>query len=81
MDTVLLLTLLLAVLAIIVLVLLGLRRGGAQAAPGDETRLQRAFPYEGMIIGFEEIGDGRDARGPFRAIAFAFRASSARSHP
>lgn len=72
MDTVLLLVLLLAILAIIALVLLGTRRGGGQVAVRDETRLQRAYPYRGMIVGFEEVGDGRDARGAFRAIDFAF---------
>ena len=72
MDTVLILVLILAILAIVVLVLLGTRRGGGQVAPRDESRLQRAFPYQGMIVGFEEIGDGRDTRGAFRAIDFAF---------
>ena len=72
MDTALLLVLLLAILAIVVLLLLSMRRGGGQGSPRDESRLQRAFPYQGMIIGFEEIGDGRDTRGAFRAIDFAF---------
>lgn len=72
MDTVILLALLLAVAAIATLVLLGLRRGGGPVAAGDEARLQRAYPYHGMIVGFEEGEGGRDGRGPFRAIDFAF---------
>lgn len=72
MDTVVLLVLLLAVVAIVVLLLVGLRRGTAQVAPSDEARLQRAFPYEGMIVGFEEVGDGRDGRGAYRLLDFAF---------
>lgn len=72
MDTVLLLVLLLAIVVIVMLLLVGMRRGGAQVAASDEARVQQAFPYEGMIVGFEEIGEGRDGRGPFRALDYAF---------
>ena len=72
MDTVVLLVLLLAIVVIVMLLLVGMRRGGGQVVTGDEVRVQQAFPYEGMIVGFEEIGAGRDGRGPFRALDFAF---------
>jgi hypothetical protein len=72
MDTLVLLILLVAVAAIATLLLVGLRRGGDPVATADESRTQRAYPYEGMIIGFEEIGNGRDGRGAFRSVDFAF---------
>jgi hypothetical protein len=72
MDTVIFLVLLLAIVVIVMLLLVGMRRGGGQVAAGDEARVQQAFPFEGMIVGFEEIGEGRDGHGPFRALDFAF---------
>ncbi|MFN8513477.1 MAG: hypothetical protein U0841_12980 [Chloroflexia bacterium] len=58
--------------AIGALLLVGLRRTGSPVAPANQARTQAAYPYEGMIIGFEEIGNGRDGRGAFRSIDFAF---------
>lgn len=74
MDTLVLLILLVAVAAIATLILVGMRRGGSGpiASGNDESRPQNAYPYEGMIVGFEEIGNGRDSRGNFRAMDFAF---------
>jgi hypothetical protein len=73
MDTLVLLILLVAVAAIATFLLASLRRGGGSPVPtADQSRTQNAYPYEGMIIGFEEIGNGRDNHGPFRAVDFAF---------
>jgi hypothetical protein len=72
MDTLVLLILLVAVAAIATLLLVGLRRDGVPVATGDESRANRAHPYEGMIVGFEEIDNGRDGRGAFRSVDFAF---------
>jgi len=72
MNTLLLLILLVVLAAIGALLLVGLRRIGSPVAPANQARTQAAYPYEGMIIGFEEIGNGRDGRGPFRSIDFAF---------
>jgi hypothetical protein len=72
MDTLLLLILLVALAAIGTLLLVGLRRTGSPVAPANQARTQNAYPFEGMIIGFEEIGNGRDGRGAFRTIDFAF---------
>jgi hypothetical protein len=72
MDTFVLLILLVAIVAIATVLLVSMRRGGGPVATVDESRTQQAYPFEGMIVGFEEIGDGRDGRGAFRAIDFAF---------
>jgi hypothetical protein len=73
MDTLILLIILVAIAAIATLALAGLRRsGGGPVATGDQARTQNAYPYEGMIIGFEETGSGRDNRGTFRTLDFAF---------
>jgi hypothetical protein len=73
MDTVVLLIALVAIVAIATLLLASLRRsGGSAAITSDQSRTKHAYPYEGMIIGFEEIGTGRDNRGDFRTVDFAF---------
>ncbi len=72
MDTLLLLILLLAAVIVVALLVAGMRRSTAQTAASDEARLQRAFPYAGMIVGFEEVGEGRDSRGAYRVLDFAF---------
>ncbi|MFN8537985.1 MAG: hypothetical protein U0232_10990 [Thermomicrobiales bacterium] len=59
--------------------LVGLRRTSSPVALANQARTQAAYPYEGMIIGFEEIGNGRDGRGAFRSIDFAFEIQPRRS--
>ena len=72
MDTILLLIALLAIVIVAMLVLALARCGGGRVSASDEARVQRAYPYEGMIVGFEDHGEGRDGRGEYRMRDFAF---------
>jgi hypothetical protein len=72
MGTLLVFVLIVAIVAVGTILLTSLRRGGVIAPAGDHSRAQSAYPYEGMIVGFEERGNGRDGRGAYRTVDFAF---------